>query len=102
MNNDKLNDLVTVSDDLRSFAVHYFQESFRFASNGSTSVPGEVRQVQIRPNGGLAVTMEEGEQTWVRVYRQTEAFAFSEDSTQARQIAKGSQPFFADINGDLE
>jgi len=90
LNNDKLNDIVTVSDDLRSFAVHYFQDSFRFLSNSSTPVPGVITQVQIRPSG-LAVTMEEAGQTWVRVYRrQAEPFRFEEESALAVRIAHQS------------
>jgi hypothetical protein len=101
LNNDKLNDIVTVADDLRSFAAHYFQDSFRYLSNGSTPVPGTITQVQIRP-GGLALTLEEGNQTWVRVYRHAEPFRFVEEPTLALRIAHQSQPFYADIDGDLQ
>jgi len=58
--------------------------------------------VQIRPNGGLAVTMDAVDlgETWVRMYRQSDMFSFVEES--AIKVAYQSQPFYADINGDLE
>ena len=39
-------------------------------------------------------------ETWVRMYRQSDMFSFVEES--AIKVAYQSQPFYADINGDLE
>ena len=53
---------------------------------------------------GLYVTMDNptNQTTEVRYYTQKERFVFEEQPEYKVQVAYNSQPFYADINGDLK
>lgn len=125
LNNDKQNDIITVSEDQTKFSAHYFnQETYKFVSGqGNETAPPtavslgyKITQVQIGRGGegassssssgalqSLYVTMsnEELNRTEVHTYKQTERFKFS-DVGQSIRIGHKSQPFFADLDGDLK
>ncbi|CDW88409.1 UNKNOWN [Stylonychia lemnae] len=112
LNNDKLNDLVTVSEDQKSFQPYFYNsESFKFTSSPlSTAVPDGFHIVSIFINKEqtgqqyLFVTMQND----VTNVAQIKLYVPASDSNSyvdnpavaPIMIQYKSQPFFFDVNGD--
>ena len=121
LNNDKLNDLVTVNDAQTQFRVHYFSSgTMQFQTTPAMTVTNcpYINAISIGTDAtaqdlhleNLIFVCEDplnNATTTLRVMKQQPAgnglptFVDSSDPINNLQIFPGSQPFFVDINGDL-
>ena len=110
LNNDKMNDLVTVSDDFLTVQAHYYDiETQMFTSSQSIPVSNSqftIESIFIGKDSqslqSLYITIQNADSTFLKVFNQTEQFKFQEQDQGFGpvQIQFNSQPFFLDINGD--
>jgi hypothetical protein len=115
LNNDKLNDIVTVSEDQKSFQPWTFDnQKFKEAgapikvSEGftitSVYIGKDAKDAENGRRQNLYVTVQDQNQTFVKTYVPVASNGAQEWQESASlkpiEIQHNSQPFFFDINGD--
>ena len=116
INSDKLNDLVLVSEEQTSFQVAFQDSSMSYYTMSDIFTFSECPEIQSVVTGKEPIRYQrlllvcqnatsDASSTWIIVLNQTSAGNFQIDIDYPLnnfEIEFQSQPFFADINGDLK
>ena len=109
LDNDKANDLITISNDGRSFAPHYFDMDKMTFESSPAHNPDKCEQIKAVYTGkdadayqDVLLLCQDSSTTAIRVLKQSARGKFEEKISSRLELAYNTQPFFADFNGDLK